>query len=111
MAQRSIPSCVVSALVATGKREHDGRGGLRIHLRHKAAQRRFASALGSETAVRYRDVYAVLVDDGCDKTSVLITVGRLRARLKASGTATASRGSRADLSDARKRCIFLGDSA
>ena len=84
MAQRGIPSCVVEALVVTGKREHDGRGGLRIHLRHKAAQRRFASAIGAEAAARYRDVYAVVVVEGCIRPPVLVTVGRLRARAKTS---------------------------
>lgn len=86
MAQRGIPSRVVSALIATGKREHDGRGGLRIHLKHRAAQRRFSSVLDPEAAARYRDVYAVVVGEGSSTPAVLVTVGRLRANARPSGT-------------------------
>ena len=102
MAQRGIPSRVVSALIATGKREHDGRGGVRIHLRHRAARRRFASVLDPEAAARYRDVYAVVVGEGLSTPAVLVTVGRLRANTKASGIFSTLRRSLARLSITRR---------
>ena len=80
MAQRSIPPQVVNVLLDVGKREHDHRGALRVHLRHKAAQRKFAQALGVEAASRYRDVYAVLTADNKATHPTLVTVGRLHTK-------------------------------
>ncbi len=80
MAQRGIPSRVVSALIATGKREHDGRGGLRVHLRHKAAQRKFAELIGERVASSYRDLYAVLASYSQQAGPTLVTVGWLSGR-------------------------------
>ena len=80
MAQRSIPPQVVTVLLDVGKREHDHRGALRVHLRQKAAKRKFAQALGVEAASRYRDVYAVLTADVTATYPTLITVGRLRTK-------------------------------
>ena len=80
MAQRAIPPQVVNVLLDVGKREHDHRGALRVHLRSKAAKRKFRQALGVEAASRYRDVYAVLTADNTAAHPTLITVGRLRTR-------------------------------
>ena len=80
MAQRSIPPQVVNVLLDVGNREHDHRGALRVHLRHKAAKRQFAQALGSETASRYRDVYAIIAADNKAVHPTLETVGRLRTK-------------------------------
>ena len=80
MAQRAIPPRVVNVLLAIGKREHDHRGALRIHLRNKAAQQSFAQALGAEAASRYRDVYAVLTNDRSARHQTVVTVGRLRRK-------------------------------
>ena len=80
MAQRSIPPQVVNVLLDVGKREHDHRGALRVHLRQKAAQRKFAQALGVEAASRYRDVYAVLTADDKSVHPTVVTVGRLRTK-------------------------------
>ena len=78
MAQRAIPRQVVNVLLDVGNREHDPRGALRVHLRHKAAKRQFAQALGSETASRYRDVYAIITADNKAVHPTLVTVGRVR---------------------------------
>ena len=80
MAQRAIPPQVVNVLLDIGKREHDHRGALRVHLRNKAAKRKFAQALGVEAASRYRDVYAILTADNKATHATLVTVGRLRTR-------------------------------
>lgn len=82
MAQRSIPPHVVNVLLVIGKREHDHRGALRIHLRNKVAQRKLVQALGVEAASRYRDVYAVLTDERGAAPQTLVTVGRLRRRTR-----------------------------
>ena len=78
MAQRAVPVHVVNALLASGKRDHDHRGGVRVHVHHKAAKRRFAVAVGAATASQYQNLYAVLVDDGDSTSQTLVTVGRLR---------------------------------
>ena len=83
MAQRGIPARVVSALVATGKREHDGRGGLRIHLHHKEAQRRFGDYVGKCTSNNYRNVHAILADESNEMQPTLVTVGWLSGKQRA----------------------------
>ena len=82
MAQRSIPPQVVNVLLDVGKREHDHRGALRVHLRHKAAQRKFAQALGAEAASRYRDVYAILTAASKAVHRTLVTVGRRLGKIR-----------------------------
>ena len=77
MAQRAVPVHVVEALLVSGKFDHDHRGGVRIHVHHKAAKRRFADALGAAAASQYQNVYAVLVGDSETSSSTLVTVGRI----------------------------------
>ena len=79
MAQRAVPVHVVDALLAIGKRDHDHRGGVRIHVHQKAAKRRFSAALGAAAGSQYQNVYAVLVGDSETSSSTLVTVGRIHA--------------------------------
>ena len=71
-AQRAIPPHIVEALLATGRREFDHRGGMRVHLHQRAAQQRFSAHAGANASAQYRNVYAVV--DAVD-ASVVITVG------------------------------------
>ena len=71
-AQRAIPPHIVALLLATGRRDFDHRGGVRVHLRQKRAQLNFARATSAETLARYRNAYAVT--DATDARCV-ITVG------------------------------------
>lgn len=71
-AQRAIPFRVVEQLLAAGKRDHDRRGGIRIHLHHRHAQQDFARLTSAETLAQYRNAYAVVA---CNDPRVVITVG------------------------------------
>ena len=71
-AQRAIPFRVVEQLLAAGKRDFDHRGGVRVHLHQRSAQRRFNELAGQYAAARYRNAYTVV--DAADPTCV-ITVG------------------------------------
>lgn len=71
-AQRAIPFRVVEQLLATGKRDFDHQGGVRVHLHQQSAQQRFSELAGHDAAARYRNAYAVV--DAADPTCV-ITVG------------------------------------
>ena len=71
-AQRAIPPRVIEQLLATGKRDFDHRGGVRVHLHQQSAQLRFGKLAGRDAAARYRNAYTVV--DAADPTCV-ITVG------------------------------------
>lgn len=71
-AQRAIPPHVVEMLLATGKRDFDHRGGMRVHLHQRGARQRIIDLAGQHTADRYRNAY-VVVD--CSDPRLVITVG------------------------------------
>lgn len=71
-AQRAIPVRVIEQLLATGMRDFDHQGGVRVHLHQQSAQQRFGELAGHDAAARYRNAYAVV--DAADSTCV-ITVG------------------------------------
>ena len=71
-AQRAIPRSVVEQLLATGKRDFDHRGGIRIHLHNRRAQQNCARITSEDALARYRNAYAVV--DSANST-VVITVG------------------------------------
>ena len=76
-AQRAIPELIVQALVATGVRDHDHCGGIRIHLHQRQARQRFIDRVGRDVAERFCDCYCV-VDSFT--ASEVITVGWLNTR-------------------------------
>jgi len=71
-AQRAIPVRVIEQLLATGTRDFDHQGGVRVHLHQQSAKQRFGELAGHDAAARYRNAYAVV--DAADSTCV-ITVG------------------------------------
>lgn len=82
MCQRAIPPRVIDVLLRVGRRDHDHRGGVRVHLFDKKRRERFAAQLRTEYADkaawrRYANVYVVL-DAPRSQTSTpyVITVAR-----------------------------------
>ena len=76
-AQRAIPELIVQALVATGVRDHDHCGGIRIHLHQRQARQRFTDRVGRRVAERFSDCYCIV--DSLTASEV-ITVGWLSTR-------------------------------
>lgn len=71
-AQRSISPAIVELLLASGQRDHDHRGGIRIHLHDRRAQQTFARITDWETLARYKNAYLVV---NATEPNVVITVG------------------------------------
>lgn len=71
-AQRAIPTTVVAQLLAVGKREHDHRGGIRVHLHSRQARKRFAELAGSRAVEQFSNVYLVV---DCHDPRFVITAG------------------------------------
>ena len=76
-AQRAIPQTIVEALLETGVRDHDHRGGIRVHVHAHRSKQRFIERVGREAAERYRNCYCV-VDSHSGRE--VITVGWLSGR-------------------------------
>jgi hypothetical protein len=76
-AQRAIPPAIVAALLETGVRDHDHRGGVRVHVHHHRSKLRFIERVGREAAERYSNCYCVIDSEHARE---VITVGWLNGR-------------------------------
>jgi hypothetical protein len=76
-AQRAIPACIVEALLATGVRDHDHRGGIRVHVHQHRSKQRFIARVGRDAGQRFSNCYCI-VDS--ESSREVITVGWLSAR-------------------------------
>lgn len=76
-AQRAIPPYVVEALIAVGIRDHDHRGGIRVHVRHHRARQHFIQQVGREAGERFGSCYCV-IDSKAEHD--VITVGWMTTR-------------------------------
>ena len=75
--QRAIPPSIVAALLETGVRDHDHRGGIRIHLHQHRSKQRFIERVGRDAGERFGNCYCI-VDSESGRQ--VITVGWLSGR-------------------------------
>ena len=76
-AQRAIPQSIVDALLDVGVRDHDHRGGIRVHVHQHRSKRRFIARLGRDAGERFCNCYCI-IDSQTGRE--VITVGWLSVR-------------------------------